>query len=141
MKQLRTAREAALQVLFQRGFQEGTSAGDLFNSFADNFTFDNRTRDYSLLLTEGVLSNEEALNELITKYSQNWRLDRIAVIDKILLQIAIFEICISTETETAPKLCMTDIIDLAKKYSSEESKNFINGILDQIYQQELSNNS
>lgn len=138
MKPLRTAREATLQVLFQQGFQEGQSPQDLFNAFADNFTFDNQTRDYALYLVEGILSQEDEINAMITRYSDNWRLDRIAVIDKILLQIAIFELCFSKDTPTAPKLCITDIIDLAKKYSSQDSKNFINGILDRVYQQELS---
>lgn len=140
MKALRTAREAALQVLFQKGFQEGKSPKELFFAFADNFTFDNDTRDYALHLVEQVIEQEGKINEMIEKYSDNWRIDRIAVIDKILLQISIFELCFATDTPTGPKLVMTDILDLAKKYSSLESKNFINGILDQVYQQELSSN-
>ncbi len=136
MKPLRKAREAAMQVLFQQGFQEGVSAQELFNAFADNFTFDNATRDYARFLTENVIAEEAKINEIINRYSENWRIDRIAVIDKILLQIAIFELCFSDATPTAPKLTITDIIDLAKKYSSQDSKNFINGILDQVFQQE-----
>lgn len=136
MKPLRKAREMALQILFQKGFQEGTSAQDLFNSFADNFEFDQTTKDYSLYLTQGVLENESKIDELIDSLSDNWKVDRIAKIDKILIQLAIFELTISENTPTAPKLCITDIIDLAKKYSSAESKNFINGILDQVYHQQ-----
>lgn len=138
MKQLRTAREAALQVLFQQGFQEGKTAQELFFAFADNFSFENRTRDYAKFLVEGIIENQEKIDALISKYSENWRVDRIAVIDKILMQIAIFELCVSTETPTAPKLCIVDILDLAKKYSSTDSNTFINGILDQVYQQEIS---
>lgn len=138
MKSMRKAREVALQILFQRGFQETASAEVLFNSFADNFEMDKNTKYYSLTLTQGVIDNEESIDKLISSLSTNWRLDRMALLDKILLQIAVFELRLSADTPTAPKLCMTDIIDLAKKYSSEESKNFINGILDQIYNQELS---
>ncbi len=133
MKTLRKAREMAMQILFQKGFQEGTSAQDLFNSFADNFEFDQTTKDYSLFLTKGVLENESQIDEMISSLSQNWKIDRIAKIDKILIQLAIFELTISDQTPTAPKLCITDIIDLSKKYSSSESKNFINGIIDQVY--------
>ena len=128
----RKAREVALQVLFQQGFQENVSPIDLFNGFADNFKFDVGTRDYALFLVQSVMTNEDKLNTEINKYSQNWRLDRMAVIDKILLQIAIFELCFSDQTTTAPKLCIIDILDLTKKYSSQESSQFINGILDQI---------
>ena len=134
---MRKAREVALQILFQRGFQEGASAQDLFAAFADNFKMDQRTKEYSLILTGGVIENEEEINSTISALSENWKIERIAMLDRILLQIAIYELKISSETPTAPKLCITDIIDLAKKYSSEESKNFVNGILDKIYQQDL----
>ncbi len=137
MKALRTAREAALQVLFQQSFQQGSTGEELFNSFVDNFSFDNETRDYALFLVQSVIDNEAALNSKIEEHSQNWKLDRIAMIDKILLQLAIFELCFSEDTPTPPKICMTDILDLSKKYSSSESKSFINGILDQIYHQEV----
>ena len=137
MKSKRKAREAALQVLFQQGFQNTLSPEDLFNTFADNFLFDPGTREHALYLTTNVLARQEELNSIITKYSENWRIDRIAVIDKILLQICILELCFSPDLDTDPKLSMTDIIDLAKKYSSEESKNFINGILDQVYNKEV----
>ncbi len=127
-----------MQVLFQQGFQDQTTGNDLFNAFADNFSFDNTTREYARFLVNEVISNEEEINGIIGEHSENWRVDRISLLDKILLQIAIFELCISTDTPTAPKLCMTDILDLAKKYSSEESKNFINGILDQVYHKTIS---
>ena len=133
----RKAREVALQILFQQEFSPQSSAQELFAAFVDNFEIDQKTQDYSLLLTEGVMEQTASINEVISSHSENWSFDRIAVIDRILLQIAIFELKFSKETETPPKLCITDIIDLAKKYSSEDSKNFINGILDQIYQQEL----
>ncbi len=136
MKPLRTAREAALQVLFQQSFQEKSTGEELFNSFADNFSFDNQTRDYALYLVQGVLDNESEINSRIEGLSDNWSIERIAMIDKILLQLGIFELCFSDQTPTPPKVCMSDIIDLAKKYSSMESKNFINGILDQVYNQE-----
>ena len=136
MKPLRTAREAALQVLFQQSFQEKSTGEELFNSFADNFSFDNQTRDYALYLVQGVLDNESEINSRIEGLSDNWSIERIAMIDKILLQLGIFELCFSDQTPTPPKVCMSDIIDLAKKYSSMESKNFINGILYQVYNQE-----
>ncbi|MCB0379167.1 MAG: transcription antitermination factor NusB [Bdellovibrionales bacterium] len=137
MKPKRKAREACLQVLFQREFHESTNAEELFSAFADNFILDDEVRDYALHLTQGVLNKEQDINAIIERYSTNWRLDRMASIDRILLQIAIFELCFIDDLQTPAKICMSDIIDLAKKYSSEESKNFINGILDQVYQKEV----
>jgi N utilization substance protein B len=141
MKHLRTAREAALQVLFQKSFQDDPNPQDLFHAFVDNFTIDNKTRDYALFLVSGVMEKEDDINSMISKYSENWSIDRMAMIDKILLQLAIFELCFSDQTPTAPKLAITDILDLAKKYSSQDSNHFINGVLDQVYQQELSAHS
>lgn len=141
MKSQRKAREVALQVLFQKNFTDNANAEELFYAFADNFKFEKETKDYAFFLTQNVIQNELKINEQISQLSNNWRIERIALIDKILLQIAIFEMRFSTQTETAPKLLMTDIIDLAKKYSSSDSKNFINGILDQIYNQSLNDQS
>ena len=135
MKSNRKAREVALQVLFQQSFQEAKSPLDLFNSFADNFEFDQNTRDYALFLTQSVIEKSDELDQVIATHSRHWRVDRLAVIDRILLQIGIYELMFSTNTETAPKLTMTDILDLSKKYSSDDSKSFINGILDQVYSQ------
>ncbi len=137
MKSQRKAREVALQVLFQKSFQDESSAKELFFAFADNFKFDQETKDYAFFLTENVIAQETEINNMISQLSDNWRIDRIAMIDKILLQIAIFELSFSKETQTSPKLVITDIIDLAKKYSSQDSKNFINGILDQIYNNQI----
>ena len=137
MKSRRKAREVALQVLFQKSFWNDQDTGNLFHIFADHFQFDSETKDYALFLTDGVTKKKEQINQLIVEKSNHWNLERIAVIDKILLQIAILELCFCDQTQTAPKLILTDIIDLAKKYSSEDSKNFINGILDAIYNQQL----
>lgn len=133
MMSQRKAREVALQVLFQRGFHNDDDAETIFFAFADNFKFEAETRDYAFFLVSSIMELEEKIDVEIMKYSHNWRLDRIALIDQILLRIGIFELCFSTKTSTAPKLCITDVIDLSKKYSSEESKSFINGILDQVY--------
>lgn len=138
MKTLRRAREVALQILFQQEFAESRKSEDLFNSFVENFSFDDKTIDYAQQLTEAVLNHENQLNEVIGQYSENWRVDRMALIDRIILQLATYELSLLQDPPTAPKLCLTDYIDLAKKYSSEESKNFINGILDQVYQSQLS---
>jgi transcription antitermination protein NusB len=138
MKSLRKAREVALQILFQQEFAESKQAEDLLQSFIDNFNFEPETITYARTLTESVLYHEQELNQIISQFSNNWRLDRMALIDRIILQLATYELRLIPDPPTAPKLCLTDYIDLAKKYSSQESKNFINGVLDQIYQQEIS---
>lgn len=133
----RKAREAALQALFQREFNPELNAEQLFENFANNFELDRLILKRAQHLALGVTQNIEKLNSLIEKYSNNWRVDRMASTDLIILQIATFELCLDEGMETPPKLCINDFVDIAKKYSSQESKNFINGILDEVYHKEL----
>ncbi len=135
MRFRRKAREIALQMLFQKAFHENRKVSDLFEDFFKNFLSDPDTREYALFLTKAVMDREEELNKIITEKSENWSLDRMAMIDKILLQMAILELCFSRTEDNSPKLVITDIIDLARKYSSEDSRRFINGILDAVYNQ------
>ncbi len=135
MRFRRKAREVALQVLFQKSFHENGDVRVLFEAFSNNFPFDPDTEEYALFLVKAVVDQEERINEIITEKSKNWSFNRIAMIDRILLQIAVLELCFSQGKQSSPKLVITDIIDLAKKYSSEDSKRFINGILDNIYHQ------
>lgn len=131
----RKAREVALQVLFQRSFHEEERIQTLFEAFSKNFPFDQNTLEYALFIVNSVVNDEKRINEMIVEKSKNWSLDRITMIDKILLQIGILELCFSETEQNLPKLVINDIIDLAKKYSSEDSKRFINGILDSVYNQ------
>ena len=133
----RKAREATLQALFQKGFSSDLHADQLFESFASHFQLDHEIHTRAQFLVQQVSSREEEINSLIERYSHNWRVDRMAATDLIILQIAVFELCLEEEKVSPPKLCINDFIDIAKKYSSSDSKNFINGILDEIYHKEL----
>ena len=82
-------------------------------------------------------SHENKILPLIDQYSKNWRLDRIALTDLIILKLAIFELCFDQDDDTPPKMCISDYLDVAKKYSSQDAKKFINGILDEIYHHHL----
>jgi len=81
-------------------------------------------------LIEKVLQKREYLNELIEEFAKNWELERIAVIDRILVQMAITEL--EEFPEIPPKVSINESIEIAKKYSTDKSRSFINGILDSI---------
>ena len=78
----------------------------------------------------GVLEHCEELDRLIEQYSENWRLDRIDVIDRNILRMALFELLYCEDIP--PKVTINEAIDLGKRYGSEDSGSFINGILDRI---------
>jgi len=82
------------------------------------------------LLVLGVLEHYKELDRLIERYSENWRLDRINIIERNILRMALFELLYCEETP--PKVTMNEAIDLGKRYGSEDSGGFINGILDRI---------
>jgi N utilization substance protein B len=86
-----------------------------------------QTRAFANQLFEGAAHDSTALDELITKHADNWRLDRMAAIDRAILRLALHEM---RATDTPAKVVINEAVELAKKFSSEESGGFVNGILD-----------
>jgi transcription antitermination protein NusB len=87
--------------------------------------------EFGRLLIEKVIGKREKLNLMIRDFTANWELERIAFIDKILMQMAIVELLEFDEIPT--KVSINEAIDIAKKYSTPKSGTFINGVLDSIY--------
>jgi N utilization substance protein B len=87
------------------------------------------TRGFANRLFEGAAKDADELDALIVQYAQNWRLERMAIIDRAVLRLAIYELRIA---ETPPKVVLNEAVDLAKKFSSEGAGAFVNGILDAV---------
>lgn len=85
------------------------------------------TRDFANRLFEGAAKEVAALDELIVKHTDNWRFERLAAIDRAILRLAMYEL---RATDTPPKVVLNEAVELAKKFSSEDSGAFVNGILD-----------
>jgi N utilization substance protein B len=85
------------------------------------------TRDFANQLFEGAAKDVASLDGLIVKHAENWRLERLAIIDRAILRLAMYEL---RAIDTPPKVVLNEAVDLAKKFSSEESGSFVNGILD-----------
>lgn len=88
-----------------------------------------RTREFANKLFEGAAKDVAVLDSLIKGHSDNWRFERLAAIDRAILRLAIHEM---NGKETPSKVVLNEAVDLAKKYSSEESGAFVNGILDAV---------
>lgn len=136
MRKRTQAREIALQALYQfdihRQIDETYSPGVKgFEQFIVESTDDPQVRDYARRLLEGVLCSLEELDTQIAAVSENWRLNRTAAVDRCVLRIGLYEMLESPEIP--PKVAINEAIDLAKKYSAEQSGAFVNGILDRIY--------
>jgi N utilization substance protein B len=152
----RTAREMAVQMLYQSDLG-GSPLPNIFNTFdlseylareasaerrktaeeREEFT-KRRQRvqeafEYAQSLVRGTLENQERIDELIRSQADNWRLERMPAVDRNILRLAIFEMLHEQDT---PKLVVLDeAIELAKKFGSEQSGRFVNGLLDGLLKQ------
>jgi transcription antitermination protein NusB len=86
-----------------------------------------QTRNFANQLFEGAAHDARELDDIIAKYAANWRLERIAAIDRAILRLAMHEM---RATDTPARIVINEAVDLAKKFSSEEAGGFVNGILD-----------
>jgi transcription antitermination protein NusB len=125
----RKSREYALQMLFEWDMtrQNPPRVEQLFWKSAPA---SESTRDFANQLFEGSVARAEASDQLIEKLAANWRLDRIAAVDRNILRLAICEFRSGT---APPKVVIDEAIELAKKFSSAEAPSFLNGILDAVY--------
>jgi len=98
--------------------------------FQEHFASGGETDTFQRRLVLGVLEHCSELDRLIKKYSEHWCLDRINLIERNILRMAIFELLYCEEIP--PKVTLNEAIDLGKRYGSEDSGSFINGILDRI---------
>jgi N utilization substance protein B len=121
-----------MQMLFQWDMSQQFPE-KLETTFWKNAKAAAQTRTFANQLFEGAAHDATALDELISKHAVNWRLDRLAAIDRAILRLAIHEM---RATDTPVKVVINEAVDLAKKYSSDDAGGFVNGILD-AYQKTL----
>jgi N utilization substance protein B len=125
----RKSREFALQMLFQWDMSPQEPA-KLEAKFWRAAKAADSTRAFANQLFEGAAKEVAALDELIVKHAENWRFERLAAIDRAVLRLAIHELRVA---DAPYKVVLNEAVDLAKKYSSEESGAFVNGVLDAAY--------
>ncbi len=93
-------------------------------------------RKYTLFLFEGTVKNLKRIDELIVKYSKNWKLSRMPVVDRNILRLAVFELLY--EDDVPPSVAINEALEIARRFSTEDSTQFINGVLDAINKDFLS---
>jgi len=91
---------------------------------------DDETKRFAEALVRGAQREQQVIDELIQKTSTNWKLERMARVDRNILRLAVYEIL--KRSEIPVKVSLNEAIELSKKYGSEESSAFVNGILDRI---------
>lgn len=130
MRKRTKARECALKILYAVDIIKGEPEKCIQNFWQSSEELPQETKDFANALVMGVYSNREEIDRLISKYTTNWQLDRMAVIDRNVLRFATYELLFASDIP--PKVAMNEAIDIAKKYGDRDSGKFVNGVLDKI---------
>ena len=130
----RAARQCVLKALFAYQFSNNETIDQLVSEnpeLEDN-------NDFIQLLFDIVLEHVKLTEDIIMSHLENWEIDRVALIDKILLKMGICEIYFIDDIP--PKVTISEMVEIAKIYSTDESPIFINGILDAVFKDYLKKN-
>ncbi len=129
MGKRRKARECALQILFQQEIT-GDELSVILQDYWSRQTVPAETREYSEWLVKGIQEHLAEIDRLIQQVSRNWKLERMAIVDRNILRLAVFEMLF--EKNLDPPIIIDEAIEIAKKYSGEEAAHFVNGVLDGV---------
>ncbi len=127
----RKGRELALQALYQIEITGDPSVAAM-DLFLRHFEGNPKTKEFARRLVSGVVSQQTAIDRRIVECTENWKLERLAKVDLIILRVATYEIAFCPDIP--PPVSLDEAIEIAKRFGSADSATFINGVLDQIAQ-------
>ncbi len=125
----RTARECALQMLYQHDIGRQDKQ-EILGSFWKMNAHPEKVRAFANHLFEGCLARIDEIDRLIQSRAENWRLSRMAAVDRNILRLAAYELI--SEDRTPSTVVINEALEIAKKFSTHESAQFVNGVLDSI---------
>jgi transcription antitermination protein NusB len=125
----REGREAAVQFLYQRDLNAGGNA-EVLNEFWELRPAVKKVRDFGLAIAQGVMEHQEDIDARIQKAASNYDLHRIAAVDRNILRIAVYEMLFCPDVP--PVVSINEAIEIAKRFGSDDSGRFVNGVLDRI---------
>jgi len=129
----RKSRELALQALYQEELAGQAGLWD-FEEFCVHFQVNKKAIPYAIKLLQGVQEKRADINQLISRYAENWRLERMSIIDRNILRLAVYELYFQDDVPTS--VAINEAVEIAKRYSTDDSGPFINGILDGMAREE-----
>lgn len=136
MRKRTRSREIVLQILYQLEIR-GDDVIDEVDAFCIEQGKEAEVSDFAIKLAKGCIPKIEEIDQKIIDISKNWELQRMPVVDKNILRLACYELFYMDDVP--PKVSINEAIDLAKKYSTEKSGFFVNGVLDKIYSINIKN--
>jgi N utilization substance protein B len=126
----RKAREHALQILFQLDIKKEKLSAAVLRSFWVEYQPDDEVRVFAEEILKGTTKHLAEINKLIHECAKNWSVDRMAAVDRNVLRMAVYEILYRKDIPSS--VTINEAIEIAKKYGTDESGSFVNGILDNV---------
>ena len=130
----RAAREAALQMLYQCEVGRSGASESIATYWPAREDEQERPpeslREFANRIVRGTLDRQADIDRLVSSHAQNWRIERMTVIDRIVLRMAVYEML--AEPETPSKVIINEAIELARSFSGDEAVPFVNGVLDAV---------
>ena len=125
----RRARELAMQTLYQSEVA-GQTVEEAFLLLRDNFQANRKAVSYALEILTGVEEFRAEIDNILSEHSENWRLERMNLIDLNVLRVAVFELL--KRDDVPASVVINEAIEVATRYSDEDAPAFVNGVLDSI---------
>ena len=123
-------REIALQVLYQHDLNASQSPDEVTRFIETRLRAEPKLWDFAQSLVKGVRDNQARIDSAITTVAENWRIDRMAAIDRNILRLGAYELLCCVEIPD--KVAINEALELAKRYSTAQSSKFVNGVLDRM---------
>jgi N utilization substance protein B len=133
MGKRRKAREVALQFLYQLDQTGAADPAPFETDFWKRHPVDEEARAFAASLVRGAKMQQAKIDAIITESTEHWDLDRMAVVDRNILRMAVYELL--CEPGVPAKVAINEAIEIAKKFGTAESSRFINGVLDRIHRE------
>ena len=133
MGRRRKAREVALQFLYQLDQHGETDPTAHEAEFWSRHPVDEETRTFASALVRGATSRRAEVDEVIAQSTEHWDLNRMAVVDRNILRLAVYELL--DHGAVPPKVAINEAIEISKKFGTQESSRFINGVLDRVHRE------
>ena len=133
MGKRRRAREVALQFLYELDLNAADDPTPREKDFWARHPLSDEARAFSEALVRGTKSDQAKIDQLIAECAEHWELERMAVVDRNILRMAVWELLWSPDVP--PKVAINEAIEIAKKFGTKESSRFINGVLDRIHKE------
>ena len=131
-QQRKKAREAVLQALYGK-YLSSEDENKVLRDINNRYKFDDLTKEFVDELFQKTVDNNKMLDQKIENSLENWDIERINVIDRLIMQMSISEMLFMKQYEIPYRVTISSAIENAKKFSSEDSTAFVNGVLDSIY--------